>query len=280
MNSIFSVDVEDWFHILDIASVPPIEQWKQMPSRVEKNFMVLLDIFSEKKVNVTCFFLGWVAEMFPHLVREAYHRGHEIASHGYAHKLVYEITQREFLDDTLRSRDLLENIIGAQIHGYRSAGFSVTAEVPWYFESLANAGFKYDSSIFPAARGHGGMRNGHYAPYKLSTESGVIIEFPITVASILGKPMCFFGGGYLRLFPYWLVRRMAKKVQKEGRTVNYYIHPRDIDPNQPRLPMNVKRKFKSYVNLKTTKHKVDRILTENCIWTFKQFIDDNEELWS
>jgi Domain of unknown function (DUF3473) len=168
-TSIFSVDVEDWFHILDDPSVPTIDQWSTLPSHVEKNFSKLLDIFSEKNVQVTCFFLGWVAE-----------------------------------------------------------------------------------------RGHGGMRLGQREPHRVG-DNGTLLEVPITVADLLGRPMCFFGGGYLRLFPYWLIRRMALQVLSEGRPVVFYIHPREIDP-LIRLPMSRKRRFKSYVNLGTTELKVRRIL--------------------
>src|SRR5690348_8314384 len=123
---IFSVDVEDWFHILDLPSTPPISDWDNLPSRVEQNFLKLLDIFSEKKASVTCFFLGWVAERFPYLVKEAAKRGHEIASHGYAHRLAYQMTRQEFLDDATKSKRIIEDAAGLSVSGYRSAGFSVT----------------------------------------------------------------------------------------------------------------------------------------------------------
>jgi polysaccharide deacetylase family protein (PEP-CTERM system associated) len=274
MNSIFSVDVEDWFHILDLDTAPQLSDWESLPSRVEKNFLSLLERFDAHNVKVTCFFLGWVAERFPGLVREACERGHEIASHGYAHRLVYEMGRADFVEDARKARHLLEDISGQQVSGYRSAGFSVTADTPWFFEALTDAGYRYDSSIFPAARGHGGMNTGKYSPYVVTHETGEIVEFPITVADLLGRKLCFFGGGYLRLFPYWLIRRMAARVRDEGRPVIYYIHPREIDPDQPRVPMNAKRRFKSYVNLKTTERKVDRILAEQDLATFRQFIED------
>ena len=179
-NFIFSVDVEDWFHILDVPSAPPLTEWSRLPSHVEKNFSCLLDLFSEHKVQVTCFVLGWVGEKFPHLVKEAVARGHEIASHGYAHRLVYEQSRDEFLEDVRRARLLLEDVAGTAVVGYRAPGFSTTTETPWFFDALAEAGYEYDSSIFPAPRGHGGIPEGRRDPYRVNGTG--ILEVPITVA--------------------------------------------------------------------------------------------------
>jgi polysaccharide deacetylase family protein (PEP-CTERM system associated) len=266
---IFSVDVEDWFHILDVPSTPPLSEWNRLPSHVEKNFFRLLEIIGESNVRVTCFFLGWVAEKFPHLVRAAKARGHEIASHGYSHELIYRMTPRQFVDDASKAKSILECVSGSSVWGYRSSGFSVTKETPWFFEKLTEAGYHYDSSVFPAPRGHGGLVTKQYAPYKVSDERNALVEFPVTVAGVFGRPVCFFGGGYLRLFPYFLVRRMTRKVIREGRPVVFYVHPREIDPSHPRLSMNPARKFKSYVNLSTTEHKIRRLLSEFSFITFQ-----------
>ncbi|MGB8889598.1 MAG: XrtA system polysaccharide deacetylase [Candidatus Korobacteraceae bacterium] len=276
-TSIFSVDVEDWFHILDVPSVPALAEWSSLPSRVERNFSRLLDIFSAENVQVTCFVLGWIGERYPHLVKEAAARGHEIASHGYGHRLVYEQGRDDFYEDVLHARLLLEDIAGVPVSGYRAPGFSTTADTPWFFDALAEAGYHYDSSVFPAARGHGGIRDGRRDPHRIGNGDG-ILEVPITVANWMGKPMCFFGGGYLRLFPYWLVRKMARQVLAEGRPVVFYIHPREIDPGHPRLPMNRVRQFKCYVNLETTESKVRQILREFPVTTFQNAISKYPEL--
>jgi polysaccharide deacetylase family protein (PEP-CTERM system associated) len=272
MKSIMSVDVEDWFHILEAASAPDISQWNSLPSCVERNFRKLLDLFSEKNVRVTCFFLGYVAEKYPQLVKEALHRGHEIASHGYAHRLIYTMTPQAFLEDVRKSKQILEGISGQAVNGYRAPGFSVTAETPWFFEKLVEAGYQYDSSVFPAPRQHGGLNTDKYAPHMIANQ---LMEFPITVADVLGKRFCFFGGGYLRLFPYSVVRRMSRKVLGENRPVVFYIHPREIDPTHPRLSLGVTRTFKSYVNLKTTEPKLRHILDEFQVTTFAEFIAEN-----
>ena len=275
-NYIFSVDVEDWFHILDVPSTPALPEWAGLPSRVEKNFRRLLDIFSEHNAQVTCFFLAWIGERFPHLVKEAVARGHEIASHGYAHRLVYQQTQAEFYNDVRKARLLLEDLAGAPVLGYRAPGFSTTTDTPWFFDALAEAGYRYDSSVFPAPRGHGGMRDGRRDPYAIDGDR--LLEIPITVADFLGRGMCFFGGGYLRFFPYWLISSKVKEVVAQGRPVVFYIHPREIDPKHPRLPMSASRAFKSYVNLESTEPKVRRILQEFPVTTFQQVIGSFSEL--
>jgi len=255
-----------------------MDSWQTLPSRVEMNFGRLLDLFEERQAHVTCFFLGWIAEHFPQLVREAARRGHEIASHGYAHRLVHRMTRDEFYADAQRARKILEDISGTAVRGFRSAGFSVTEETPWFFAAVAEAGYQYDSSIFPAPHGHGGMRHSRREPYRVDQEGANLVEFPVSVADLFGKPMCFFGGGYLRLFPYVLIRRMARRVLAEGRPVVYYVHPREIDPAHPRLPMSTLRRFKSYVNLHSTEGKLRRILLEFPTVTFREYLAINAAL--
>jgi polysaccharide deacetylase family protein (PEP-CTERM system associated) len=272
------VDVEDWFHILDVQTMPTIAQWRSLPSRIERNFYRLLDLFSEKDVRVTCFFLGWVAEHFSHLVKEAQGRGHEIASHGYSHRLVYEMLPHEFREDATKAKAIIEDVSGGAVLGYRAPGFSVTEGTPWFFDRLIEAGYQYDSSVFPAPRGHGGLTTDRYAPHLVAGTSGQLLEFPITVVRVCRRPVCLFGGGYLRLFPYPLIKRTAAAVVAQGRPVIFFIHPREIDPDQPRLPMSLTRRFKSYVNLKTTESKLRRILDDFETTTFKAFIAQNVDL--
>ncbi len=275
-NFIFSVDVEDWFHILDVPSAPALAEWSRLPSHVEKNFTKLLDLFSEQKAQVTCFVLGWIGERFPHLVKEAVARGHEIASHGFGHRLVYQQSRDEFFEDVRKARLLLEDIAGVPVVGYRAPGFSTTTDTPWFFDTLAEAGYQYDSSIFPARRGHGGMPEGRRDPHRVNEDG--ILEFPVTVADFMGKGMCFFGGGYLRFFPYWLICRKVNEVVADGRPVVFYIHPREIDPAHPRLPMKPSRTFKTYVNLESTEPKIRRILQDFPVTTFQQVIRNYPEL--
>ncbi len=271
MNCIFSVDVEDWFHILDSPAAPDISDWDSLPSRVEANFFKLLDIFEENGVSTTCFFLGWVAQKRPLLVKEASARGHEIASHGYSHMLAYTMNPDEFLRDAKHSKDILEDTLGHEIQGYRAAGFSVTDRTPWFFDKLLEAGYRYDSSVFPGPRGHGGLNSHLLAPFRVSADSRSLVEFPISVRRVLGKPVCFFGGGYLRFFPYCVIERSTLRVLNEGRPVNFYVHPREIDPHHPRLRMNLARMFLCYVNLGTTESKIRRLLSRFKFTTFAEY---------
>ncbi|OGW31662.1 MAG: hypothetical protein A2X54_09350 [Nitrospirae bacterium GWF2_44_13] len=275
MKNIFSIDVEDWFNILGFPGSLSISEWDALPSRIEANFIRLLDVVGEKDIKVTCFFVGYFAERFPALLKEAVKRGHEIASHGYVHNLVYEMTPDEFFMDAEKSRKIIEDIGGRAVKGYRAAGFSVTEETPWYFEKLVEAGYRYDSSVFPADRQHGGLKTGIFHPYVINTGGGEIIEFPMTITKIFNASMCFFGGGYLRFFPYQITKFMSQKVMKEGRPVIFYVHPREIDPEHPRLNMGTMKRFKSYVNLKSTEAKVRKILSDFEITTFEDFIKEN-----
>jgi polysaccharide deacetylase family protein (PEP-CTERM system associated) len=181
--------------------------------------------------------------------------------------------REQFHSDAVRARKLLEDIAGEPVLGYRSAGFSIREDTGWFFESLLEAGYRYDSSVFPAERGHGGISRFRREPHQIVTPAGSLAEFPITVADLLGKRLCFFGGGYLRLFPYALIRRMSAQVLAEGRPVLFYIHPREIDPGHPRLPMSAARRFKSYVNLASTEDKLKRIFRDFQLVTFRDYLE-------
>lgn len=270
--SIFTVDVEDWFHILDVASTPPVSRWDELPGRVEQNTRRILSLCEEHGVRATFFFLGWVARRYPHLVKEAAAKGHEIASHGFSHRLVYEMSPDEALDDMRESKRLLEDLAGMQVHGFRAPGFSVLDEAPWFFETLLEAGFTYDSSVFPGPRGHGGMRSNRFGPYIVSVGEKSLVEFPVSLIKFAGRNICFSGGGYLRLFPYRFVRYLAEKTLASGRPVMFYVHPREIDPKHPRLPMSLFREFKSYVNLASTERKLRKLFNDFTLVSCKGFI--------
>jgi polysaccharide deacetylase family protein (PEP-CTERM system associated) len=259
-HCVFSIDVEDWYHILDLPAAPPPDAWEHLPSRVEHNFLRLLDLAAENGVRCTCFFLGWVAQRYPGLVTAAVKRGHEIASHGWSHRLAYELTPAEFYADAVMAKDVIEQISGRRVLGYRASGFSVSDHNSWVFDELLRAGYVYDASVFPARRAHGGWQNGQYSPYFLHRPGGTLLEFPMTTEKVLGRSFCFFGGGYLRLFPLAVIQRMTARVLRQGRPAIFYIHPREIDPAQPRLSMNGWRRFKSYVNLDTTEAKLRELL--------------------
>jgi polysaccharide deacetylase family protein (PEP-CTERM system associated) len=271
-QAIFSIDVEDWFNLSGTGFEPPPAQWDTLESRLERNFRSLLALLSEAGGTATCFFVGYFAKRFPYLVREAQAAGHEIASHSYYHRLAYEMSPQAFCEDALASRQMLEDICGAPVRGFRAPAFSVTERTPWFFDKLAEAGYGYDSSVFPAAHQTGGLSGSKLEPHVVQTAAGPLVEFPVTAVRVMGKPMCFFGGGYLRLTPYHVIRSMARRALAEGRPLIVYVHPREIDPDQPRLPLGARRRFTCYVNLRSTAAKLQKILRQFQMTSFQTYL--------
>ncbi|MGE4606401.1 MAG: XrtA system polysaccharide deacetylase [Myxococcota bacterium] len=259
----FSIDVEDWFHILELEGAPSLGDWSKLESRVERNLDRLLEIAEAASVRATCFFLGWVVEHHPETAKRALAGGHEIATHGYGHDLVTEIGPSAFRTDLEREIETVERATGVRPVGYRAPGFSISENALWAFEILAELGIEFDSSIFPVKRAHGGLAGANPLPHSIDLPGGrSLAEFPISVTSVLGQRVAYCGGGYLRLFPYWFIRSRIAAANARGEPVVIYIHPRDIDPDQPRIEMPASRRFKSYINLGGTGDKLSRLLTE------------------
>lgn len=248
----FTIDVEEWFHILDDPAVPFFDQWAGLESRLPRNMELLLSLLDEHKVKATMFWLGWAAQKYPALVRRCASAGHEIASHGYRHILAYESGREKFREDIRHGKKLLEDITGLEVFGFRTAGFGTTADTPWLFDEIRAAGFLYDSSVFPARRGHGGILDFKLEPHEIDTKYGMLIEIPSSIMEICGQRVSVFGGGYLRLAPVFLIKWGMGRLKKAGRPAVIYVHPREVDPNHPRLPLKMHRRFKSYVNLRST----------------------------
>ena len=272
-KSIFTIDVEDYFNVTEERGEPPVSEWDSLPGIVESGFLKLLDLLDIYQVKATCFFLGYIAKKYPQLVQEAQKRGHEIASHGMFHRIIYKMSREEFTADILQSKNILEDICSEKVMAFRSPSFSLTEATPWFFEALAETGFIADSSVFPVKRDYGGFQTRQKKPYQITTDKGNIYEFPISVAPFCGKEICFFGGGYLRLFPKQLILYMHKKLAKEGIPTLFYIHPREMEPQHPRLKMNKMAYFKSYVNLNTVKPKLEAILSCSKFVTCRQYIE-------
>jgi polysaccharide deacetylase family protein (PEP-CTERM system associated) len=260
--NVISIDVEDWFHILDSPAVPKLESWSSLESRIERNVEEILTLLDSFSVKVTFFWLGWAAERHKVLVRKCQNAGHEIASHGYGHVLAYKVEPKAFKNDLLKSKKLLEDIIGDQVLGFRTAGFGIKDNTKWAFDVIKETGFRYDSSIFPSMRNHGGIRNSQLGPYTIDTENGPLIEVPMSAVDVMGKRLNLFGGGYLRLSPKWLIRWGIKKLYVAEHPLIVYVHPREIDPDHPRLPLRAIRRFKCYVNLKSTLPKLQWLCKE------------------
>ena len=251
MLNIFSIDVEDWFNILDEEKAPQIKDWDECDIRFREPLEKLLELLDSTNTKATFFWLGWFAERYPELVLKCHNAGHEIASHGYGHLLVYQVDRKVFAEDIRKSKSILEHIIQAPVNGFRAGGFSIHSDMDWAFDEIKAAGYLYDSSIFPKAHASKKLE-----PHIINTSSGDLIEFPQSVIQIAGERISLFGGGYLRLAPLGLTKWGIKQLKKAGRPFILYTHPREIDPDQPRLKLSLKRHFKYYVNLKTTMKKL------------------------
>jgi polysaccharide deacetylase family protein (PEP-CTERM system associated) len=242
------------------------DDWPNFESRVERNTYRVLDLLDEFSIKATFFVLGWVAERYPSIVREIDRRGHEIACHGYKHELIYNIGPEKFREDVHLAKKLLQDVCGKKISGYRAPSYSIIDQSLWALDILIEEGFTYDSSIFPIRHDIYGMPGAERFPYQINRPSGKIHEFPLSTVSVrianreLRVPVA--GGGYLRLFPVWFVRKALSRINEiEGRPAIVYFHPWETDPDQPRIKAGLKSRFRHYVNLDKTMSKVRYLLT-------------------
>ena len=224
----------------------------------------LLAIFEQFDVRGTFFVLGWVAEQYPQLIKDIAARGHEIACHGYSHRLVYEQSPEQFHEEASRSKNLLEDITGSAVLGYRAASYSIVRRSLWALDILAELGFVYDSSIFPVHHDRYGIPNFERAPHRMSTPNGKpIVEWPLATAEFLGCRLPVAGGGYFRLFPYWFSRwGLASINRRDLRPFVFYLHPWEIDPLQPRVPTSWLSQFRHYTNLGKCEERLKRLLDD------------------
>lgn len=267
---IISVDVEDYFQVEAFSNVVSRDSWDQYPSRVEPNTRVLLDLFDEAAVKGTFFILGWVAERFPRLVREIADRGHEIGSHSYWHRLIYNLTPDEFRADTIRARDCIEQAAGQPIMGYRAPSFSIVSKSAWALDVLSETGIRYDSSVFPVRHDTYGVPEAPRGPFQVMTSSGPILEFPMATFRIGNSPnLPVGGGGYLRMLPFWYTRFGVSSMSKEGLPVICYIHPWEVDPEQPRIAASLKSKLRHYTNLSKTSNRLKALLDGKNFTSFR-----------
>ena len=251
--SILSVDVEDYFQVEAFAKVVRQDQWSEFPSRVEANTHKILDLFDECHVKGTFFILGWVADRFPHLVKQIVDRGHEPACHSYWHRLIYSLSPQEFREDTLRAKACIEQAGGKPIFGYRAPSFSIVERSLWALEVLVEAGFSYDSSVFPVKHDTYGIPDAPRSPYPVMTPSGPIVECPMTTFRVSGSPnLPVGGGGYLRILPTWYTRLGLARARQENIPLICYIHPWEVDPEQPRIASSWKSRLRHYTNLGKT----------------------------
>ena len=263
IQNALTIDVEDYFHVSAFADNIDQQHWGKHPMRVDSNTLRLLDIFDEHKIKATFFVLGWVAERKNSLVKEIASRGHEIASHGYSHQLVYNQAPEIFRQETIRSKDILEDIVQSRVRGYRAASYSITKRSMWALDILAEAGFDYDSSIFPVRHDRYGVPDAPEHPYTLETPQGyTLVEYPLSTARLFGYRLPIAGGGYFRLYPYWLSKAGLKQINRREKPFIFYLHPWEIDPEQPRVSASWFSQFRHYNNLGKCESRLRELLTD------------------
>lgn len=244
-----TIDVEDYFHCSYFQSQGSVSDWDRYESRVVDNVERTLRVLAEERVTATFFVLGWVAERYPDTIWKIKRAGHEVGTHGYAHQLAYRLTPEAFLDDLRRSVKLIEGITGEKVLGHRAASFSIVEASLWAVPLLKQEGLQYDSSIFPTAHDYYGIPSANRAPFQFPHG---LWEFPMTVFDLFGRSWPVGGGGYLRLYPYWLTRWAIRKVNGEGRPAVVYLHPWETDPRLPHIPSSLRTRFRHRVNLGKT----------------------------
>lgn len=240
------------------------EDWAKLPSTLVHNSRLLLDLFERKSVRATWFVLGWCAERHPDLIREIYRAGHEIACHSYRHRQVGTLTPEAFRADTERARDAVTGAVGVPPSGYRAPSWSLDETVPWAFETLAELGFEYDSSIFPIKHDIYGMPGGPRHLFKMKFDSGkYLYEVPASTYRLFGQNLPIGGGGYLRHSPYWYSRRMIRRLNSQGHPVVVYVHPWEFDPDPPGVKgLSAVQRFRTYGSTGTFVYKLERLLDE------------------
>lgn len=261
IRNALTIDVEDYFQVAALAEAVRRDDWDSMEYRVEANTDRLLGLLDQYNTRATFFTLGWVAERSPELVRRIRRAGHEVASHGYSHQLIYNQTADVFREETRRSKGILENILGEPVTGYRAASYSITARSRWALDILAEEGFTWDSSIFPVHHDRYGMPDAPRWPYRLKTDNGhELAEFPLSTLKLPGYTLPIAGGGYFRLFPYWFSQWGLGSINRQGRPFVFYLHPWEVDPEQPRLEVKWLSRFRHYNNLDVCEARLNRLL--------------------
>jgi polysaccharide deacetylase family protein (PEP-CTERM system associated) len=258
-----TVDVEDYFQVSAFEDTVCRTRWHAFESRVCRNTERLLEVFDQAGVQATFFVLGWVAEQFPDLVRQIRLGGHELASHGYAHRLVYEQTPQEFRDDLRRAKAALESAAGVPILGYRAPSYSITRESLWALDALIEEGYVYDASIYPIHHDRYGIPDWPRHVHRVERPGGSLWELPGSTVRWAGMNFPMGGGGYFRLLPYgWTRLGIERLNDTEQRPAIFYLHPWEIDPGQPRIPTSGLTQVRHYRNLAKTETRLRRMLRE------------------
>jgi polysaccharide deacetylase family protein (PEP-CTERM system associated) len=254
-----SFDIEEYFHSHNFHGTYTVDDWPRLPSRVEPHTRKILEQLAAARCRATFFILGWVAERHPDLIKSIARAGHEIASHGHWHRLVYRQTHEDFREDVRRTKGALEDLTGASVDGYRAPTYSIVKQSLWALDILADEGYRYDSSIFPVRHDRYGIPDAPRFPFALPRG---LVEFPLSTWIYLGLRLPVAGGGYFRLLPYPLVRRAFRSIERTRQPAVFYLHPWDVDPGQPveRLPRALR--IRQTIGAARAERKLSRLLRE------------------
>lgn len=261
MNGI-SFDIEEHFQVAAFDCAARRHHWNTQESRVEQNTQVILGLLEERGIKATMFVLGWVAERHKTLVKRIVDAGHELASHGYGHELVTLQNPQAFREDVSRAKKILEDIGGKPVLGYRAPTFSITKETAWALPILVEEGYRYDSSIVPIVHDYYGIPGANPAIHTLETHSGPIVEVPPSTCNFAGLKIPIAGGGYFRLFPYPLLKKLLRRVEAQGHPLIMYLHPWELDPDQPRMRGSFISQFRHYLNLDKVHGRLTKLLQD------------------
>ncbi len=263
MLNALTIDLEDYFNASVFDPIYTRQDWPALESRVAANTHIVLELLARHGITATFFVLGWIAERHPDLIKTVRRAGHEVASHGYQHELIYSLSREGFRHDVRRSKRLLEDLTGAEVIGYRAPSWTITNRSLWALEVLVEEGFQYDSSIFPIHHDRYGIPGAERFPYVRPTAAGNLLEFPPSTARWLTRNLPVAGGAYLRILPYRYIQWGLRRIERlENKPVVVYFHPWEIDGAQPRVPMNVLSRFRHYTNLTQMQSKLERLFTD------------------
>ncbi len=270
MQNAISIDVEDWFCANNISETINIKKWEKCESRIKQNTFRILSILDKKGVKATFFVLGWIAERYPEIVVKISSEGHEIATHGYSHSLLTKLTPQEFEKDLCQSIETIRRCTDQEIIGFRAPSFSITRATFWAFDVLRKYKIKYDSSIFPVKyHPDYGVPDVPEGPYKVKDG---LWEFPLSCFKVFGKNVPCSGGGYFRVFPYFFTRYGIRKCNSSKRPVVFYLHPWEVDPQQPKIDISPLKSFRHYYNLDKTEKRLEHLLDDFEFTTIKEVL--------
>jgi polysaccharide deacetylase family protein (PEP-CTERM system associated) len=261
ITNALTIDVEDYFQVSAFAPYIARDGWDQRECRVEQNVERILEMLARHDTHATFFTLGWVAERYPQLIRAIVDQGHELASHGYGHQRASDLTEAQFSNDIVRAKKILEDLSGVEVQGYRAPSFSIGARNLWAFDSLARAGYRYSSSVYPIQHDHYGMPG---SPRFAHQVHDGLLEIPVTTLRMMNRNFPSSGGGFFRLYPYALSRWMLRQVNEhDAQAAIFYFHPWEIDVHQPRVAgIDAKTRFRHYVNIDRMERRLEQLLSD------------------